>query len=343
MTELSENVAVITGASSGIGHATALELAGQGYNLVLAARRKKVLQAVAAECEALGVQALAVVADMTDEAAIANLADSALKEFGHIDVWLNNAGVYITGKFEDTPMEDIRRLMDTNFFGYLYGSRLALRQFREQGYGNLINISSVNATAPQPYVGVYGASKAAIRGLDESLRMELRLDGLHKAIHVCTVMPAAIDTNLFQNAANYTGQQVRAVEPVYDTTYAAKQIVRLAAKPRREIIIGPAGRLMELQNAHLPRTYERHIAKFTHKDLLDKEPAADTKGNLYEPIEKNTGISGGWRHTRVRADHLNAGLGAGLVAAASLAGLGYYFFKHADGKHRLQHSLLHGK
>lgn len=340
-------VAVVTGASSGIGMATVLAFAQAGYDVVLAGRRKKELDAVAKQCASFGAATLVVPTDTADDKAVHALAEAAIQRFHHLDVWVNDAGVYLTGKFEDIPLEDMRRVFDTNFFGYVHGSHAALTEFRRAGHGTLINISSVNAAAPQPYVGIYGASKAAIRALDESLRMELRLDGLQRDIHVCTVMPASIDTNLFQNSANYTGQEVQALEPVYDPAYVAKQIVKLARRPKRQIIVGPAGKLMALENAHLPGSYEKRISKFTQHNLIGDAPATITDGNLFGSVGGNRGIHGGWREKRLRADHLNAGIGIGLAAAAGLAaGMGYAIFKsqHQDKPPTIverSHDLLH--
>jgi short-subunit dehydrogenase len=328
MAEQVQNVAVITGASSGIGRATALEFADKGYDVVLAARRIKELVKIGQECEELGVRAVVLALDVTDDNSMHKLRDTAVEAYGHIDVWINNAGVYLVGKFEDTPLEDMRKLMDVNFFGYVHGSHAALQQFRSQGYGQLINISSVNASAPQPYVGLYSASKAAVRALTESIRMELRLEKLDKMIQVCNVMPASIDTNLFQNGANYSGRQVQALEPVYDPAYVARKIYHLTERPRREIIIGPAGRVMALQNAHSPRMYEKRVGKFTDSDLLSDSSADLTPGNLYEPIENNTGTTGGWREDRTRADHLNIGLGLGLIGATLGAVAGAVLYNH---------------
>lgn len=326
MSDAEKKVAVVTGASSGIGMATALALADEGYGLVLAARRKKELEEVARQCEEKGVEALAVAVDMSSETSSQKLLEAALTKFGYITTWINNAAVYMTGKFEDVPLEDARRLMDVNFFGYIYGSRAALAQFRSQDFGTLINISSVNAAAPQPYVSIYSASKAAVRAFDEAIRMELKLEGLDRKIHVCTVMPASVDTNLFQNSANYSGNKIQSLEPVYDPTYVAKHIVKLAEYPKREVIVGPAGKVMALQNAHAPRMYEKQIARFTQKDLISEDTAAATAGNLYESIDENRGMRGGWREHRLRADQLNTGLSVGLAA---IAGLTYLALKRA--------------
>lgn len=343
-------VAVITGASSGIGLATALELAQRDYDIVLAARDKKELDKAANQVRDQNPAALAVTVptDTTDEKAMQALADSTLQRFHRIDVWINDAGVYLTGKFEDIPLEDMRRMFDTNFFGYVYGSRAALAEFRQAGRGTLINISSVNASAPQPYVAVYSASKAAVRALDESLRMELRLDGLNRDIHVCTVMPASIDTNLFQNAGNYTGQELQALEPVYDPAYVARQIVKLTTHPKRQIIVGPAGRLMALQNAHLPGSYERRMSRYTQADLLSQRPATLTDGNLFDTVGSQHSLRGDWWGQRRHAHQsptATAALATGAVAAAvGLALLGYRSHHPAQRRHhhhRRHHHLRH--
>lgn len=320
-------VAVITGASSGIGLATALEFAEHDYNVVLAARRMDELQEAARQCEEIGVEALAVMTDVSSDDEVQDLAAQAVEAFGHIDVWINNAGVYMVGKFQELPLEDIHRLMDVNFFGYVHGSYAALNAFRDQGYGTLINVASVNAAAPQPYISIYSASKAAIRALDESIRMELRLEGVADDIHVCTVLPAAIDTNLYQNAANYSGHDIQAIEPVYDPSFVAKRIRQLAEKPRREKYVGPVGTMMALQRTHMPGSYEKRMGSYTEKDLLTDEEAQDTSGNLFEPLYENRGIRGGWRDKRVRADRFNIVSGATAAALVGLIGLGIFFVK----------------
>lgn len=318
------DVVVITGASSGIGLATALQFAEKDFNVVLAARRMDELKEVARQCEELGVEALAVMTDTSSADDVQDLAERAVEAFGRINVWINDAAVYAVGTFEETPVEDMKRLMDINFFGYVHGSQAALQQFRRQGYGTIVNVSSVNAAAPQPYIGVYGATKAAIRALDESIRMELRLDGALGDINVCTVFPAAVDTNIFQNGANYTGREIQAIEPVYDPTYVAKRIYQVAMNPKREKYVGPVGTLMALQRTHIPGVYEKQIGVFTHSDLLTDEERTVTHGNLYEPIEANRGMRGGWREKRVRADKLNMATGVAAAALVGLVGLGIF-------------------
>jgi short-subunit dehydrogenase len=322
-TQNRRKVAVITGASSGIGMATALVFAARDYDVVLAARRHDELKDVAMKCEKKGARALAVVADVSNDEAVHDLCTQAVEEFGHIDIWINDAGVLMVGKFEDLPLKDMQRLVDTNLFGVIHGTHAALKQFKDQDYGTVINVASVEASAAQPYSSIYSATKAAVRALDESIRMELELEGLADRIHICTVMPATIDTNIFQNAANYSGREVRAIEPVYDPMYVANRLFRLSQKPRREKFIGPVGAVLALERNHMRGTYERQVGRFTHKELLGDEQVPDTQGNLYAPLAYNTGIRGGWREKRTRADRLNIVTGASLAAIIGVIGFGF--------------------
>ena len=148
--DLNNAVVVITGASSGIGRGTALEFARRGARLVLAARREAPLQSLVAECRTFGAEAIAVPADTSDEPAVQALAQAAVERFGRIDVWVNNASVSILGKFEETPLDVARRLMDVNYWGYVHGARAALSQFRRQGSGTLIQNDSVMACSRRP-------------------------------------------------------------------------------------------------------------------------------------------------------------------------------------------------
>jgi hypothetical protein len=156
-------------------------------------------------------------------------------------------------------------------------------------------------------------------------------------------MPASIDTPLFQNAANYTGHEIQALEPVYDPSYVAKNIVALVKRPKDEVIIGPAGKLMALQNAFMPRSYQKWFSKFTQADQLSDRPAIMTEGNLYESVEAEHRKYGGWREKRMRGDQVNMGMGIAL--GASIAALAFGLKKLTSSKHKRHHghkwSALH--
>jgi NAD(P)-dependent dehydrogenase (short-subunit alcohol dehydrogenase family) len=294
---IQDSVIVITGASSGIGRATALEAARQGASVVLAARREEALQKLASECNMLKGQAIAVPTDVTSEEAVRDLARRAISTYGRIDVWINDAAVTLFAKFEEAPLDVFRRVFDTNVFGYVHGARAALPYFREQGSGILINVDSVVGKAPQPYTSAYVMSKHAVRAMADYLRMELILDKAND-IHVCTVMPATIDTPLFQHAANYTGRKAKAMNPVYPSQKVAEAIVSLVERPQREIVVGEAGYLMMAQHGLTPELYEKTMAQQIDRDHLQDAPAPPTEGNLFEPIEgEQASVSGGWDHT----------------------------------------------
>ncbi len=294
--KIKDSVVVITGASSGIGRATALEFARKGATLLLAARREAALHELAEECKSMGGDALAVPTDVTKGEDVQALARRAITEYGRIDVWVNNAAVTLFGRFEECPPEVYRRVIETNLFGYIHGARAVLPYFREQGRGVLINMDSVVGQAPQPYTSAYVVSKYGIRGLANCLRMELHLDQAPN-IHICTVMPASIDTPLFQHAANYTGRMTKALNPVYSAETVAQTVVRLAEKPKREVIVGGAGHMMASQAKYMPGLYERMAAKQIDQDHFADKPAPPSEGNLFEPMPEYTSVSGGWPHT----------------------------------------------
>lgn len=289
---IKDSVVVITGASSGIGRAAALDFARQGARLVLASRGEDQLQAVANECQSLGATAMAVPTDVSNREAVEDLARRAIETFGGIDVWVNDAAVSLFARLEEAPWEDYRQVIETNLFGYIHGARAVMPHFRERGRGVLINISSMVAKTGAPFISAYAISKAAIVGLSDSLRQELT-DA--RDIHVCTVLPASIDTPIFQHAANYTGKAVKPMNPIYDVEAVAKEIVDLAIHPRREVYVGGAGRRIGLLSRVAPGFAQRIMARQVKKDHFAKTPAEAKDGNIHRPMPEVSGTSGHWR------------------------------------------------
>jgi NAD(P)-dependent dehydrogenase (short-subunit alcohol dehydrogenase family) len=174
--------------------------------------------------------------DVRDEAAVQRLAGEAEKRFGGIDIWVNNAGVTLLGRFEDAPAGLWREVVDANSTA-ASTARAALPVLRRRGGGTLINVGSVNSRVGAPYASAYVSSKFAVRGFAECLRDEVRGEG----IDVCTVMPASIDTPLFQHAANFAGCPIKPLRPILRAQRVAAAIVRCARRPRREVIVGVSG------------------------------------------------------------------------------------------------------
>ena len=288
--KLRDKVVVITGASSGIGRAAARLFAERGARLVLAARREDELDRVVAECEALGVRAIAVPTDVSEAAAVETLAARAVAEFGVIDVWCNNAGVYMMGELGDVPLAVHERIIEVNLVGVLHGMRAALAQMRAQGHGTIINTASQAGKAPYALASTYCATKAGVRALTECVRQEQG----RRDIHICAVSPPAVDTPLFQHSANYTGRIIKPPKPVYSVEKAARTIVRCAERPKREVSVGIMPVVMGLFRTLAKPLWERMAPVMMRRDHLGKAPAADAPGNLFAPKPPG-GESGGWK------------------------------------------------
>ncbi|MHA7210323.1 SDR family oxidoreductase [Arthrobacter sp. MDT1-65] len=285
-------IVVITGASSGIGRATARRFAEDGARLVLAGRDADTLEAVAAECRSRGAMAIAVPTDVSSEADVDRLAEAAVERFGGIDVWVGNASLYSFGTFEQTPSEVFDRLIEVNLLGQVYGARAALRVFRRQGRGVLVSVASVYSRITSPLVSPYVTSKFGLLGFLEVLRMELR--GA-PGIHVCAVLPATIDTPIHQHAANYTGRPVRPLPPVSDPVRVARAIVRVSHRPRRLTQVGRVQSLFVHARALAPAVYEPVVARAYVALALRSGSTPAAPGNVFRADRDVTGVTGGWR------------------------------------------------
>jgi short-subunit dehydrogenase len=331
---LRNHVVVITGASSGFGRGAAEKFAREGAHVVLAARRGDALDTVARECRRRGVQALAVETDVSNESQVESLAQAALREFGRFDVWVNNAGVATYGRFTDSPMEEHEQVIRTNLLGAMYGSRAALKQFRRQGKGVLINVSSFAGIASFPYGASYTASKHGLRGLDTALRQELLVHGNNQKIHVCTVMPTSMDTPFFQHAANHTGRPVQPMPPVYNPELVVDKIVELAVRPKPEVVVGRRGKVGKAAARLTPRAMEKQMATRAHKAMMERnEWAPDSSGNLFAPVEYGTEVHGGWKKSSALGNVIRAGLGLGLSAGL------IYLFRAPRGEPRQEEKI----
>lgn len=311
---------VITGASSGIGRATALEWAKRGGSVVLAARSKEVLDDVAYNCEQSGGRALVVQADVSKEEDVNQLAAEAAHTFGRIDVWLNNAAAMIFGEFNDIPIQDFRRILEINLFGMIYGARAAIQQFRRQEEGILINMGSIAGVVGQPYSTPYSISKGGVRSLGVSLGQELEH---YKNIYVCTVHPSIVDTPVFQNAANYSGHSINPPTSATPVRKVVKTILNLTKNPKKEVFVGKRNLQIRLNRSLIPKLFDKIYRKAMEKIEFEEETVPETSGNLFAPLPQQASISGGWlkkekkgKRTTLKKVVTKAAVVAGILISA---------------------------
>lgn len=310
-------VVVITGASSGIGHATALEFASRGARLVLAGRDQETLSPVAMSCMAAGAHgALGVPTDVTDADAVEHLAQAALLAHGHIDVWVNGAGVGAIGRFDETPLASHRRVVEANLMGHMNGAYVALRHFRERGRGTLINMISVGGWIPAPYAAAYTASKFGLRGLSEALRAEV---SNLPHVHVCDVAPTFVDSPGLSHGANYTGSNIQPRIPLVDPRRVASAVVSLVDRPRAVTWLGAGAGPGRLAHVLAPTWVGATMERVTRWALCRARPAASSDGNLFTP-SRGTAIDGGQRQSAHSATGSLVALGLIGIAIGLWAG-----------------------
>ena len=278
--KLRDQTVVVTGASSGIGLATARMAAARGARVLLTSRNEHDLQRVTREICGRGGRAGFVVADVADPDAVDRVAEAAIREFGGFDTWINNAGVSIYGKLTEVPLEDKRRMFETNFWGVVHGCRTAIKHLRNSG-GAIINIGSIVSDRAVPLQGAYSASKHAVMGYTDALRMELEHDRI--PISVTLVKPSAIDTPFLDHARNYMTEAPNFPPPVYDPDVVAEAILKCAERPMREITVGGGGRFLTAIGRIAPRTMDRYMERMMFDQQRDPERAPDRPDNLFAP------------------------------------------------------------
>jgi short-subunit dehydrogenase len=279
--KLRDQVIVITGASSGIGLTTARNAARRGAKLVLASRNEKALKELTDELSRKGCEAIYVVADVGKEADVRNIAAAALKRFDRFDTWINNAGVSIYGRIEQVPVADQRRLFETNFWGVVYGSIVAVEHMKEHG-GAIINLGSEVSDVAIPLQGIYSASKHAVKGFTDSLRLEL--DEAKAPVSVTLIKPAAIDTMYVPHAKNYMDVEPKLPPPIYAPELVADAILIAAQYPKRDIFVGGAAKFFSSAAHYAPRMLDRFMQSFMFKYQQTGRPARDRgESALHEP------------------------------------------------------------
>lgn len=322
----SDTVIVITGASGGIGRATARAFAASGARIALLARGVRGLDAVRREVEAAGAEALVIPTDVADESQVEAAAAAIEARWGRIDVWVNNAMATIFGPIDSLNGELIKRATEVTYLGAVYGTLAALKRMRPRDSGVIVQIGSALAYRAIPLQAPYCAAKHALRGFTDSLRCELLHD--QSNVHVTSVHLSAFNTPQFDWALNLVGQRPMPVPPIFQPELAARAIVWAAQHRRREVFVGWPAVKAVLANKVMPGVLDRVLADSGYSGQITSEPLpANACQNLFEPCDTNPGAHGRFDR-EARDDSLqwqlttHRGLLGGLLAGVALACVG---------------------
>jgi short-subunit dehydrogenase len=315
---LSKQTIVITGATSGIGLCTARLAAKRGANVVAVARNEAALCELVDEINESGGRATYAVADVADEAALKRAAETAREEFGNIDTWVNNAGASIYGRIMDVRTEDLRRLFETNLWGVVHGSRIAIDHLRQRG-GALINVGSETSDAAVPLQGMYSASKHAVKGFTDALRMEVEADKL--PISITLIKPTAIHTPFPENARNYLSYEPQLPPPLYAPDLVAEAILHCAENPTRDFFVGGMAKVHSSMALNTPRLHEKMNESMIDSMQNSGEPAAMKRSDgLYDTNSRLSERGAQDRHVLEHSLYQRAKLHPALTATIAVAG-----------------------
>lgn len=331
---LNEQVMVITGATSGIGLTTARMAADAGTRLVLAARNEEALRKLCDEINSSGARAVYVAADVTSEGDVKKIAAEALNQFGGFDTWVNNAGVSVYGKLEEVAIGDMRQVFETNFWGLVYGSLVAAKNLKSTG-GAIINVGSTLSDRAIPLQGIYCASKHAVKGFTDALRMELEADSA--PISVTLIKPSAIDTPYKDHAKNYLGARPENPPPVYAPETVAEAILHCAENAVRDVFVGGGGKALSVLGKYAPRLTDKYMESMMIESQKSDSPDDEgSEDGLFESRDSSLNERGGYDgHVSESSLYTRASLHPLLTSAAfalGAAGLAYTVYAKRNAR-----------
>ena len=284
-------VVMITGASAGIGRATAQAFAKRGAKIGLLARGREGLEGAKRDVEKLGGSGLILIADVADDKAVEAAAEKLEIEFGPIDIWINDAMASVFSPIIEMTPDEYRRVTEVTYLGYVWGTMAALRRMRPRNRGTIIHVGSALAYRGIPLQSAYCAAKHAIEGFTDSLRCELIHD--KKDIHICIVEMPAVNTPQFSWVKSRLPNKAQPVPPIFQPEVAADAIVFATTHKRREIYVGLPTVEAIVVNKIAPGFLDRHLAHTCFKAQQTEEPKnPDQPDNLFAPVECDFGAHG---------------------------------------------------
>lgn len=294
-------VAVVFGASSGIGRLTALQFAAQGAKLCVAARSEEGLKSLVAEIEEAGGDAFYVLADAADFEQVKAVAEKCVERYGRIDTWVHSAGAFLFATVEKTEPEEYERVIKVNLLGQIYGAKAALPHLKHFG-GALIHVSSVEAIRTAPYQSAYGASKHGLNGFLQVLRVELAHEQI--PVSVTQILPAAINTPIYEKGRNKMPFKVRPVPPIYHPQIVVDAIAYAAENPVRELIAGAAGVGVVYAERFSPRVADffSETIGFIGQDGGEKDSPEQFRDNLFAPVSGYDTVEGNFSAEQFNSD-----------------------------------------
>jgi NAD(P)-dependent dehydrogenase (short-subunit alcohol dehydrogenase family) len=283
---------LITGASSGIGRATALELAGRGARLVLVARGRESLEEAATEVRAAGGEAIVCPADVTDEDALRAAVETAVERFGRLDVVVHAAQVMAYGRIEDVPRRVYEQVVDVSLHGTANVARVVLPVFRTQGAGHLVVVNSLLGNIATPLLGSYIAAKWGQLGLIRVLQQETRDE---PGIAVSAVQPGGVDTPIYFQGATWAGSTGRPPPPVYSPQRVARAVLSTLDRPRRVVQAGVLNPLITAGFRLVPGVFDVLVGPLLRRVAIANDDVAPTEGNVFESRPAGNATEGRWR------------------------------------------------
>ncbi len=311
-------VVVVTGASGGIGRVTAIAFARKGCRVALLARSREGLEGAARDVEAAGGIALAIPTDVANQAQVEAAAEHVEREFGPIDVWINNAMATVFCPFEQITPEDFERATQVTYLGAVWGTMAALKRMRSRNHGTVVQVGSALAYRSIPLQAPYCGAKAALRGFTDSLRSELHHD--RSKVHLTMVQLSAFNTPQFDWGKTCFDRQPQPVPPIFQPELAAEAIVWAATHRRRELWVGfPAVKAI-LATHLIPGFLDRLLASRAYEGQLTDEPNPPGRpDNLYAPVQQDRGAHGRFdRQAKATSWHYRLTIHRGPIAAAIL-------------------------